>query len=183
VWQTTQVLATVVYGETCSSTCRNIQRKTKQPLNHRAGKEESCTGLVRRQTHLQHKTKPPRSVPINLEAHTTKGKTSTAGTDQYRGTHNHGYLKLSWVDGTTLESKSPTAKAEPINLKAHSPRVPQAGLGWRRNTEQTLACKCLADNINTRRAGKTISVYTGRKCFHLVTIHAPCGKERLVHGA
>ena len=120
-------------------------KETNEAHNHRAGKEESCTGLVRRQTHLQHKTKPPRSVPINLEARTTKGKTSTAGTDQPRGTHNHGYLKLQRVDGTTLESKSPTAKAEPINLKAHSPRVPQADLGWRRNTERTLVHKCLAD--------------------------------------
>ena len=157
-------------------------RKTKQTHNHRAGKEESRTGQVRRQTHLQHKTKPPRSVPINLEAHTTKGKTSTAGTDQSRGNHSRGYLKPQGRRDNPRKQES-NPKAEPINLKAHSPRVPQADLGWRRNTERTLACKCLADNINTRRAGKNPSVYTGRKCFHLVTIHAPCGKERIVHGA
>ena len=115
--------------------------------------------------HTQPRGRHPQPVPINLEAHTVMVTSS----------HR--------VDGTTLESKSPTAKAEPINLKAHSPRVPQADLGWRRNTERSLACKCLADNINTRRAGNKSSVYTGRRSFHLVTIHAPCGKERIVHGA
>ena len=54
----------------CSCNCRirrnmfkhtsKHPRETKQTHNHRAGNEASCTGLVRRQTHLQHKTKPPR---------------------------------------------------------------------------------------------------------------------------
>ena len=142
--QKAHVLATVVYGETCSSTCLNIQGKQNRHTTtvrerksrargkcvgkHTCNTKQNLQGRYRSiSRHTQPRGRHPQPVPINLEAHTVMVTSS----------HR--------VDGTTLESKSPTAKAEPINLKAHSPRVPQADLGWRRNTEQTPVHKCLAD--------------------------------------
>ena len=116
-------------------------KANKQTCNAKQNHQGRYRSISR---HTQPRGRHPQPVRINLEAHTTMVTSS--------------YKR---VDGTTLESKSPTAKAEPINLKAHSPRVPQTDLGWRRNTERTLVCKCLAENINTRRAGNKTNCLHG----------------------